>query len=71
MAQAILTRKGVSTSSKVAEWLQGLSDNFQEVYRNTEVLTDVRIMSEQRVSAKFNFDGLVLTVTIKNTNLPA
>ena len=70
MAKAIMTRKCVSTSSKVAEWLQGLSDNFQEVYPTTEVLANVRVVSEQRVSVRFNFDGVILTVTVKNTNLP-
>lgn len=70
MAKAIMTRKCVSTSSKVAEWLQGLSYNFQEVYPTTEVLANISVVSEQRVSARFNFDGVILSVTVKNTNLP-
>lgn|GEM_PF-2010085 len=70
MAKAIMTRKGASTSSQVREWLSGLANNFQEVYPRTEVLTNVRIQDENNVRACFNFDGVVLTVTVKNTNLP-
>lgn len=70
MAKAIMTRKGASTSSQVRDWLSGLANNFQEVYPCTEVLTHVRIQDENNVHARFNFDGVVLTVTVKNTNLP-